>query len=166
VKFRPCVPGCFAPATAARPCHGHAAAGLHGYAIPRGGCVGAGSTGYAPAYVQIPATRLATPAREFAHFSSFFFQFFFFKTLDVLVCAAYTRTTSPLRWMHWHARCIHQDCIPAPLDALECPCIHQDRICVLFYFIFKQTCARAFASCSVYRRSAHCLQVIFFGVLL
>ena len=34
--------------------------------------------------------------------------------------------------MHWHARCIHQDCIPAPLDALACASIRQDRICALF----------------------------------
>ena len=90
-------------------------------AIPRGGCVGAGSTGYAPAYVQIPATRLATPAREFAHFSSFFFfSFFFFKHWTYWYAlhtpglrprcagctgmrAAYTRTASPQCWMRWHA---------------------------------------------------------------
>jgi len=29
--------------------------------------------------------------------------------------AAYTRTASPHRSMHWHARCIHQDCICASL---------------------------------------------------
>jgi hypothetical protein len=127
-------------------------------AIPRGGCVGAGSTGYAPAYVQIPATRLATPAREFAHFSSFFFQFFFsfFKHWTYWYAlhtpglrprcagctgmrAAYTRTASPHRWMRWHALAyartasahflaldvlacasIHQDYVPAALDALAC----------------------------------------------
>ena len=46
--------------------------------------------------------------------------------------------------MHWHARGIHQNCTPTPLDALACNSysMHQDRICAYFFF-FKQTCARA-----------------------
>ena len=120
MKFRPCVPGCFAPATAARPCHGHAAAGLHGYARSRGAAASVLGVLDMPRHMSRypPHVSLRPPVN--------------LRTFHVLVCAAYTRTTSPLRWMHWHARCIHQDCIPAPLDALACASIRQDRICALF----------------------------------
>ena len=102
VKFRPYVPGCFA--------HAHSRATMHwacrGWgtrirAIPRGGCDIAGGTGYAPAYVQIPTTHFAlTHAGELAHFLQVFF--FFLNT---------GRTGM---------RCIHQDYVPAALDALAC----------------------------------------------
>ena len=143
------MPGCYAPA---RPCRGT----CRGWATrprttPRGGRAIAEGTGYAPAYVQLPATHHAMMhAGELAHF----YQDFFFHTDTRMHQAAsvtpdapgmrahtpgtasaryrvhwharaYTRTAS-LRyrsWMHWCALHIRQYCIRAQ---------HKGRTFVLF----------------------------------
>ena len=149
MKFRPCVPGCFAPATAARPCHGHAAAGLHGYARSRGAAASVLMPRHMSRYPPHVSLRPPVNLRTFQFF-------FFFKHWTYWYAlhtpglrprcagctgmrAAYTRTASPHRWMRWHALAyartasahflaldvlacasIHQDYVPAALDALAC----------------------------------------------
>ena len=112
------MPGCYAPA---RPCRGT----CRGWATrprttPRGGRAIAEGTGYAPAYVQLPATHHAMMhAGELAHF----YQDFFFSNRHA---PAPRRICYPGR--SWHARAYTRDSVGTVPGALACASIHQDCI--------------------------------------